>query len=94
MLPALSFEKEEIGNSYKKTVEEIQIVCNRTIKEPEKIAKVDELYLYVGSNYIKSLVPNREVLFPPSLWNQREAASSGLARTTNAEEDWHYGIQS
>ena len=87
-------KEEEIGNSYDKIVEEIQIVCDRTIKESEKIAKVDELCLYFGSNYIKSLVPNREALFPPSLWNQRDAASSGLARTTNAVEGWHYGIQS
>ena len=92
--PALAFEKEEIGNSYDKIVKEIQIVCDRTIKESEKIAKVDELCLYFGSNYMKSLVPNREALFPPSLWNQRDAASSGLARTTNALEGWHYGIQS
>ena len=56
MLPALAFEKEEkIGNSYDKIVEEIQIVCDRTLKESEKIAKVDELCLYFGSNYIKSL---------------------------------------
>ena len=95
MLPALAFEKEEeIGNSYDKIVEGIQIVCNRTIKESEKIAKVDELCLYFGSYYIKNLVPNREALFPPSLWTQRDAASSGLARTTNAVESWHYGIQS
>ena len=95
MLPALAFEKEEgIGNSYDKIVEEIQIVCDHTIKESEKLAKVDELCLYFGSNYIKSLVPNREALFPPSLWNRRDAASSGLARTTNAVEGWHYGIQS
>ena len=76
LLLALFFEKEEdIGNSYDKTVEEIQIVCDRTIKESEKIAKVDELCLCFGSNYIKSLVPNREALIPPSLWNQWDAAS-------------------
>ena len=33
MLPALGFEKEEIENSYGKIVEEIQIVCDRTLKE-------------------------------------------------------------
>ena len=42
----------------------------------------------------KSLIPNRKVLFPPSLWNQMDEASSGLARTTNAVEGWFYGIQS
>ena len=65
-------------------MEEIQIVYDRTIKESEEPAKVDEICLYFGSNYIKSLVPNREALFPPSSWYQRDAASSGLARTTNA----------
>ena len=41
MLPALAFEKEEeIENSYDKIVEEIQIVCDSTIKESEKIAKL------------------------------------------------------
>ena len=58
MLPLLAFEKEdEIGNSYDDIVEEFQVVCNRTLKESGKIAKVDELCLYFGSNYIKSLVP-------------------------------------
>ena len=95
ILPALAFEKEEeMGKSYDKIVEEIQIVCDCTIKYSEKIAKVDEFCFYFGSNYIKSLVPNREALFPPSLWNQRDAASSGLARTTNAVEGWQCGIQS
>ena len=97
MLPALAFEKEEeIGILYDKIVEEFQIVCDQIIKESEKIAKVDEICLYFGSNYIKILVPNREVLFPLSLWlwNQRDAASSDLARTTNAVEGWNYGIQS
>ena len=47
MLPALAFEKEEeIGNSNDKIVEEIQIVCDSTIKESEKIAKVDKLCLF------------------------------------------------
>ena len=31
--------------------------------------------------------------FPPSIWNKREAASEGFARTTNAVEGWHFGIQ-
>ena len=74
-------------------MEEIQIVCDRTIKDSEKIAKVDEICLCFGSNYIKNLVLNREVLFPPSLWSQRDAASSGLARTTNAVEGRHYDMQ-
>ena len=30
---------------------------------------------------------------PPSTWNNREAASKGVVRTTNAVEGWHFGIQ-
>ena len=75
-------------------VHEIQNVCDRNCLEPEEIEKIDELWLNFGSTYIKSLVPNREVLFPPFLWNQRDAAESGIARTTNAVEGWHFGIQS
>ena len=30
---------------------------------------------------------------PPLIWNQRDAAIGGIARTTNAVEGWHYGIQ-
>ena len=40
------------------------------------------------------MLPNREVFFPSSLWNQRDEAVSGIARTTNAFEGWHFGIQS
>ena len=41
MLPSLAFEKQvEIGNSYDKTVEEIEVVCNFTIKESEKLQKL------------------------------------------------------
>ena len=37
---------------------------------------------------------SRAPLFEPSIWNQNSAASEGLAKTTNAVEGWHYGIQS
>ena len=55
--------------------------------------KIDELCLYFVSSYIKSMVPNRETLFPPSLWNQQDAAVSGIARATNDVEGSHFGIQ-
>ena len=54
-----------------------------------KKEQIEELCLYFGSSYIKSLVPNREVLFPPFLWNQRDAAVNGIA-----VEGWHFGIES
>ena len=33
-------------------------------------------------------------LFLPEIWNQREAAVEGIARTTNSVEGWHFGLQS
>ena len=68
-------------------VQEIQNVCDRNCLEPEKFEKNDELCLYFGSTYIKSLVPNREVLFPPSLWNQLDAAVSGLLKQQMLSRD-------
>ena len=64
-LPTLAIEKtEKIGDSYDIIVQEIQNVCEQNCLEPEKIKKNDKLCLYLGSTYIKSLAPNREVLFP------------------------------
>jgi hypothetical protein len=31
--------------------------------------------------------------FPPSTWNQRNAALDCIARTTNSAEGWHHGLQ-
>ena len=57
------------------------------------IEKIDELCLYFQTNYIKCPLLNRPATFPPQIWNQRDAAIEGIARTTNAVEGWHYGIQ-
>ena len=32
-------------------------------------------------------------IFPVHRWNQHQAAGDGIARTTNAVEGWHYGLQ-
>ena len=63
---------------------------------PREIEKIDEmcLTLHFGSIYIKRLIPNREDLFPSSLWNQPDATVSGIAQTTNAVEGWNFEIQS
>ena len=67
----------------------------KTRNSYDMIVQENQLCLYFGSTYIKNLVPNRETLFPPSLWNQRDAAVSGISRTTIAAvEGWHFGIQS
>ena len=50
-----------------------------------------------GDNEILPKYIHREnferAFIPPSIWNKREAASEGVARTTNAVEGWHFGIQ-
>ena len=44
MLPALAFKKEEeIGNSYDKILEEIQIVCDRNTKKGGYKTRGDKL---------------------------------------------------
>ena len=66
---------------------EIQNVCDRLFLEPKNIEKIYELCLCFGSNQMKSLASNREVLFPTSLWNQRDAAVSRIARTKKLSRD-------
>ena len=63
-LPALNFEKDEIGSSYDKVVEKIQIVCDRTIKESEKLAKLTS-FAYFGSNYKKVSSQIEKSFCPP-----------------------------
>ena len=93
MLPALAFENvEQVKDSYKLVVEDIQNVCDQTSQDPSVIGKIDELCSYFQNIYVEK--PSlRTPLFPPSVWNQREAAIDGVARTTNAVEGWHFGIQ-
>ena len=65
ILPALAFEKiEEIGNSYDKIVEEIQINCDRTIKESEKNSKRWRALPLFWIELQKCRVPNRAVFSP------------------------------
>ena len=56
-----------------------------------EIEKIDELCCYFQKTYIEG---RRRSLFPPYIWNQREAAFEGIARTTNSVEGWHFGLQS
>ena len=39
------------------------------------------------------MVPNLEVVLPPSLGHQQDVVVSGVARTTNCVEAWHFGHQ-
>ena len=93
-IPALAFKKnEQIEISFELIVEEITNVADQQNLDSFFIEKIDGLCLYFQTSYIKCPLLNRPATFPPQIWNQREAAIEGIARTTNAVEGWHYGIQ-
>jgi hypothetical protein len=61
------------------------------------IERMDELLSYFEHTYVRGR-PRRDGGYGPPLfaiatWNKRDAATDGLARTTNAVEGWHYGLQ-
>ena len=92
LIPALAFEKlENVKSSFRLVVEDIQEVCEQLSLNSSELEKIDELCSYFQNTYIEKNL--RELLFPPSIWNKREAASESAARTTNAVESWHFGIQ-
>ena len=92
LIPSLAFEKlENVKSSFKLVVEDIQEVCEQLSLGSSEVERIDELCSYFQNTYIEKNL--REPLFPPSIWNKREAASEGVARTTNAVEGWHFGIQ-
>ena len=92
LIPALAFEKlENVKSSFKLVVEDIQEVCEQLSLDSSEVEKSDELCSYFQNTNIEKNL--REPLFPPSMWNKREAASEGVAETTNAVERWHFGIQ-
>lgn len=61
---------------------------------------LDELVTYFEHTYIRGRrLPGRgenyrPPLFPPVLWNKRDHALEGIARTTNIVEGWHNSLQS
>ena len=92
LIPALAFEKlESVKSSFKLVVENIQEVCEQLSLDSSEVEKIDELCSYFQKTYKEKNL--REPLFLPSIWNKREAASEGVASTTNAVEGWHFGIQ-
>ena len=74
-------------------IEEIQDVCDHQAVDSSHVAKIDSLSTYFQETYISHPLPGREATFPIPMWNQREVATEGLARTTNTVEVWHFGIQ-
>ena len=61
--------------------------------------RMPELLSYFEHTYIRGRCrAGRAANFGPSIfpvpsWNQHQAAADGVARTTNAVEGWHYGLQ-
>jgi len=61
--------------------------------------KMPELMSYFEHTHVRSRRrPGRaenygSAIFPIDTWNHFETAGQGIARTTNAVEDWHYGLQ-
>ena len=81
---------ENVKSSFKLVVEEIQEVCEQLSLDSSEVEEIDELCSNFQNTYIEKNL--RESLFPPSIWNKREAASEGVARTTNAVEGWHPSV--
>ena len=90
-LPALSFEDaDRIKASFSLIVDHIIEVCDTqglSNFDPCR-QRIDELCIYFQKYYV-----DFRPLFPPQMWNHRNAAFEGLARTTNAVEGWHFGLQ-
>ena len=92
VIPALAFEKlENIQSSFKRVVEDTQKVCKQLCLDSSEVEKIDELRSYFQNTYMEKNL--REPLFPPFVWNEKEAASEGVVRTANVVEGWHFGIQ-
>lgn len=62
--------------------------------------KIEELLWYFDHTYIRGRRLRGRVenyapaLFPIHMWNKFDASIEGIARTTNAVEGWHCGLQS
>ena len=81
----MAFEKlENVNSPFKLVVEDIQELCEQLSLDSSEVEKIDELCSYFQKEYIEKIM--REPFFPPATWNKREAASEGVARTTDAVE--------
>ena len=83
---------EQVEDGFNLVMEEVGDILLRLKSEDEVSEKVEQFACYFQKTYIRGT--SRAPLFEPSIWNQSNAASEGLARTNNAVEGWHYGIQS
>ena len=92
---------EQVEDSFKLVMEEVGDILLRLKSDDEISEKVEQFACYFQKTYI--IGTRRAAFFEPLIGNQNNPASEGvannpasegLARTNNAVEGWHYGIQS
>ncbi len=94
MLPAMSFLPQAmISGSFSLVIDDIIETCEDLELDVDISDKCDQVALYFKSNYVENQISQRPPKFPLHLWNHRDGAREGIARTNNAVEGWHYGIQ-
>ena len=77
LIPVLAFEKlGSVKSSFKLVVENFREVCEQLSLDSSEVEKIDELCSYFQMTYIEKNL--REPLFPPSIWNKREATENYL----------------
>ena len=93
MVPATAFlPVEQVEDGFNLVMEEVEDILLRLKSEDGVSEKVEQFVCYFQKTYIRGT--SRAPLYEPSIWNQNNTASEGLARTNNAVEGWNYGIQS
>jgi hypothetical protein len=89
-LPALAFVPAD------DVVEGFDLLCDSM---PQNVDHLDELTSFFEHTYVRGRRLRGRALgygpstFPIELWNQHTAGVDGIARTTNAVEGWHHGLQ-
>ena len=90
MIPDLAFlPLEEVEPTFDLVVEELLSF------EEDVLEKIDLLASYFQKTFLGHNIgsTNRPPVFQPVIWNQSVSAIDGLARTNNATEGWHFGLQ-
>lgn len=79
-------------------VEDVAEAFDKLVESMPVVDHMDELVTYFEHTYIRGRrLRGRSENFGPPLfsietWNQRDAATDGIARTTNSVEGWHHGL--
>ena len=92
MVPATALlPLEQVEDGFNLVMEEVGDIPPRLKSDNEVSEKVEQLACYFQKTYIRGT--SRTPLFEASIWSHNNAAFERLARTNNAVEGWHYGIQ-